>query len=81
MPRYFMNFIARTLLPDSAGLEFEDDSTAIAYAAAMAEQLAGSALLDGCAILLTDEQDNTISEVELTTTPILAPISSSLPAV
>lgn len=65
MPRYFMNFIARTMLPDDAGLEFKDDRTAIAHAETIAEQLANFALLAGCAVLVTDELDNTIIEIPL----------------
>jgi hypothetical protein len=71
--------IARTLLADRAGLEFENDASAIAHAESMAEELAGTTLRAGCAILLTDEQDNTIFEVALTTTTSLALLPNAVP--
>ena len=63
MARYFMNFIAKTILKDGEGYEFNSRETAIAYARAAANDLARTDFLLGCAILVTDEVDDTVIEI------------------
>ncbi len=65
MRTYYFHFVAKTTLPDGEGAVFENDQVAFAHAESLAKELARTEILSGCAIVVTNEDQDELYEVAL----------------
>jgi len=66
VPRFYFHFVAKTLVPDEAGVSFPDAEKALRHAQVLASELARNELLAGCAIVVADESEDQLFEIPLT---------------